>query len=82
MSSWLVIVMFATLQGDIYVFTEPEFPTREACMERLVNPQSIQKMTQKLLEEYGRVMPIHLVNCIEKDEFNKIMQDHNNRTST
>jgi hypothetical protein len=80
--NWLVVVMFATLAGDLYVFTEPSFSTREECMSRLTDPASIEKMTRKLLEEYGRVMPIHLVNCIEEQEFKKILEDHKNRTST
>ena len=38
---FLVVVLFATMAGDIYVFTEPKFDTREEafgplfCLHRL-----------------------------------------------
>ena len=72
---WLMVVLFATMQGDIYIFTTPEFDSREECITSAKDPQEQEKYIRKLVLEYGRVMPIHGINCLEKDEIYRILND-------
>ena len=54
--NWLVVVLFATMAGDVYIFTTPKFETRQECMRTLTS-DTIAAYTQKLASEYGRQMP-------------------------
>ena len=72
--TWLVVVLFANVAGDVYIFTNPTFETRDECMTTLYNPENIAGYTAKLVEEYGRTIPIKAVNCLEEDEIKKIIQ--------
>lgn len=71
--SWAVVVLFATMAGDIYIFTEPTFETRDECMAALYDPNSRNNMLKKLVMEYGRPMPIQAVNCLETGEIKRIL---------
>ena len=67
---FVMIIMFATL-GDMYVFTDPSFDTREECMIFLVkNGESIQ---EKLVEEYGFRKEVKAVNCMQHQKFLEII---------
>jgi hypothetical protein len=70
---WLVVVLFANIAGDVYIFTEPSFDTRDECMSTLHDPKHIYNYTQKLLLEYGEVQPIRFVNCLQQDEIERII---------
>ena len=72
---WLIVVIFATMYGDVYIFTEPTFENREACMESVISEKEV--LLQKLFLEYGRIMPIRGVNCLEEETINKILNEHN-----
>ena len=50
---WVVVVLFATMQGDMYVFTEPTFDTREECMVALSDNTQRDKIIIKLIEDYN-----------------------------
>ena len=76
---WIVVVLFATMQGDMYVFTEPAFDTRKECMIALSDNRQREKIIMKLIEEYGQPMPIDLVNCIQYD---RLMELINGQTAT
>ena len=39
--NWLVVVLFATMAGDVYIFTTPKFETRQECMRTLTHPDTI-----------------------------------------
>ena len=71
---WLMVVLFATMQGDIYIFTTPEFDSREECITSAKDPQEQEKYIRKLVLEYGRVMPIHGINCLQEDEIKRIIE--------
>lgn len=71
--SWAVVVLFATMAGDIYIFTEPTFETRDQCMAQLYDPTSRDNMVKKLVEEYGRPMPIQAVNCLQTSEIKRLL---------
>jgi len=73
---WLMVVIFATTQGDVYIFKKPTFESREQCIASVKNPKDQQKYISKLIEEYGRVMPIHGINCLEEDELKAIMKEY------
>ena len=67
---FVMIIMFATL-GDMYVFTDPSFDTRDECMTYLINNgQSIQ---EKLVEEYGFRKEVKAVNCMQHQKFLEII---------
>ena len=74
--SWAVVVLFATMAGDIYIFTEPTFETRDECMAALYDTNSRNNMLKKLVMEYGRPMPIRGVNCIDTDTLNNLMEQY------
>jgi hypothetical protein len=74
--NWLVVVLFATLAGDVYIFYEPKFETRDECMATLYNKEDQQRYIQKLVEEYKRAMPIQMVNCLQEDVINEILEKH------
>lgn len=71
--TWLIVVIFQTMTGDVYIFTDPTFETRDACMASIYNKEDQKKYVQKLTHEYGKVMPILAVNCLEEDHINKIL---------
>ncbi len=71
-----MVVIFATTQGDVYIFKKPTFESREQCIASVKNPKDQQKYISKLIEEYGRVMPIHGINCLEEDELKAIMKEY------
>ena len=70
---WFVVIIFNTLAGDIFVFNEPSFDTREECMITLI--QSRDAILQKLILEYGKPMPIEAVNCVQQDVIEKVLKD-------
>ena len=35
---WLVVVLFATMAGDMYIFTTSSLKTRQECMTTLKTP--------------------------------------------
>ena len=71
--TWLIVVLFQTMTGDVYIFTDPTFETREECMISIMNPDDQKKYVAQLTHEYGKVMPILAVNCLEEDQINKIL---------
>ena len=73
---WLMVVIFATTQGDVYIFKKPTFESREQCIASVKNPEDQQKYISKLIEEYGRVMARHGINCLEEDELKAIMKEY------
>tara|TARA_B100001057_G_scaffold305656_1_gene305806 strand:+ start:4766 stop:5032 length:267 start_codon:yes stop_codon:yes gene_type:complete len=75
--NWLVVVLFATMAGDVYIFTTPKFETRQECIRTLKTPDTIASYTQKLAKEYGRPMPIKLINCLQEDQIKRLLnEDH------
>lgn len=70
---WLIVVLFATWQGDVYIFTDPHFETRQECMEFIQDPLQIPNLVQKMYEEYEKPMPVQAVNCLEKEEIDRIL---------
>ena len=52
--NWLIVVVFATGLGDLYVFTNPTFETRQECMMTVADPYHIKNYTKKT---YRRIWP-------------------------
>lgn len=77
---WVVIVLFATGQGDLFIFNKPQFNTRDECLAALLNPVDREKMLIRLLEEYGKPMPIELVNCVDYEKVMNILQEQKHDT--
>lgn len=73
--NWLVVVLFATMAGDVYIFTTPKFETRQECIQTLKTPDTIVAYTQKLVREYGKRMPIKLINCLQEDEIRRLLEE-------
>ena len=69
---FLIVILFATM-GDLYVFTEPKFETRNDCMEFLLQEESRKLIFTKLYMEYGELKSIQALNCIEEDEFKRLI---------
>ena len=71
---FLIVVLFATIHGDIFIFNNPTFDTREECMTAVV--QQSNKLLTRLMIEYGRPMPIRGVNCVDTDTLNDLMEKY------
>ena len=70
---WLIVVLFATMEGDLYVFTDPTFETQKECRAFITDREKIPMLVEKLNMEYGVPMPIQGVNCIQEELFKEIM---------
>ena len=68
---WLVVVVFATVGGDVYIFNTPEFDTQEECRYSL--KVDAQDYIQKLIIEYGGFMPVLAVDCLTEDTIQEIL---------
>ena len=66
-----MIILFATQTGELYVFTDPMFDTRDKCMEYLV--ENSPSITEKLRQEYGYDRKILTVNCLREFDFKRII---------
>ena len=74
--NWLIVVVFATMAGDVYIFTDPKFDTRQQCMDSVRSTEDQQGYIRQLMREYGEVMPIAGVNCLQEDTIREIMKKH------
>jgi hypothetical protein len=72
--TWMIVILFATFAGDVYIFTDPVFETREECMTYIQDRDKIPGLVQKLYSEYGQNMPIQAVNCLEKQTIEDILK--------
>tara|TARA_B100000085_G_scaffold82387_1_gene74273 strand:+ start:685 stop:918 length:234 start_codon:yes stop_codon:yes gene_type:complete len=70
---FVIVILFATM-GDLYVFTEPSFETKNECMEFLLKEESKELILTKLYMEYGKPRAIQALNCIEQKEFERIIR--------
>jgi hypothetical protein len=73
---WLIVVLFQTMAGDVYIFTDPTFDTRDECMASVYNKEDQKKYIQKLVMEYKKPMPIMAVNCLQEDKINEILEKY------
>jgi hypothetical protein len=73
---WLMVVIFATAAGDVYIFKKPTFESLEACIESVKDPEAQKQYVAKLVMEYGRVMPIHGINCLDEQTIKDILEEH------
>jgi len=74
--NWLIVVIFATVTGDVYIFTDPKFDTRQQCLDSVRSTEDQQGYIRQLMREYGEVMPIAGVNCLQEDTIREIMKKH------
>jgi hypothetical protein len=72
--NWLIVVVFATMTGDVYIFTDPKFDTREECVASIKDPNMVPVYSKKLVMEYGRLLPIRGLNCLQEDEIKRIIK--------
>jgi len=63
---FVMIILFATA-GDIYMFTDPTFDSKNECMTFLMNNGP--SLNEKIIQEYGYPKQIQAVNCLRKQEF-------------
>ena len=63
---FVMIILFATA-GDIYMFTDPTFDSKNECMSFLMNNGP--SLNEKIIQEYGYPKQIQAVNCLRKQEF-------------
>ena len=70
---WFVVIIFNTTPGDIFIFHEPEFESREDCLVTLW--ESREAVKQKLLMEYGEPMPIEAVAFLEEEVIKKVLKN-------
>lgn len=75
--TWMIVVVFATLAGDVYIFTDPTFETQTECREYMTDVENIPGLVDKMFTDYGRQMPIRAVNCLEEDKIKSILEKYN-----
>ncbi len=71
---FVIVLLFATGLGDIYVFTEPSFTTQTECTDFLNRQESRTLIYTKILQEYGEPLPIEMVSCMEWNKFTRIVE--------
>lgn len=76
---WMVVVLFATMQGDIYIFTDPYHNTQDECLGSISDPQGLGSYYRKLYEEYGKPMPIQTMACLEEQTIKEILETFNKK---
>ena len=76
--NWLIVVVFATMAGDVYIFTDPKFDTRQQCLDSVRSTVDQQGYIRQLMREYSEVMPIQGINCLQEDVINEILEKHPN----
>jgi len=74
---WFIVVLFYTLQGDVYIFTEPTFDSYDECYGSITDPKAVPGYVQKLVFEYGRLMPIQALNCLDEGTIKQILAKMN-----
>ncbi len=67
---FVMIILFATA-GDIYMFSEPSFDSKNECMSFLMNNGPV--LNEKIIQEYGYPKRIKAVNCMREQEFLEIV---------
>ena len=60
--NWLIVVVFATGLGDLYVFTNPTFETRQECLAELYQNSHTYFLKSSLA--FGGIPP-KLANCVD-----------------
>ena len=70
MTKFVMIILFSTM-GDIYMFTDPTFDSKNECMTFLMNNGP--SLNEKIIQEYGYEKEIRAVNCMRKQEFLEII---------
>ena len=80
--TWIIVVVFATIAGDVYMFTNPTFETRKECMSYITDKQNIPGLVDKMFRDYGTVMPIRGVNCLEKETIKEILNSSKEQKSS
>ena len=70
---WFVVIIFNTTPGDIFIFHEPVFESREECLVTLW--ESKEAVKQKLLQEYGEPMPVEAVSCLTEEVIKKVLKN-------
>ena len=74
--NWYIVVIFMEwVEYPVYVFTEPTFESREACIESLLDPEQIPEYVNHLFLRFGMIMPIQGVNCINEDILDQLRID-------
>ena len=76
--NWLIVVVFATMAGDVYIFTDPKFDTRQQCLDSVRSTVDQQGYIRQLMREYGEVLPIQGIHCLQEDVINEILEKHPN----
>ena len=74
---WFIVVLFYTLHGDVYIFTEPTFDSYDECYGSITDPEAVPGYVQKLVFEYGRLLPIQALNCLDEDTIKQILAKMN-----
>ena len=74
--NWLIVVIFATVTGDVYIFTDPKFDTRQQCLDSVRSTEDSQGYIRQLMREYGEVMPIAGINCLQEYTIKEILEKH------
>ena len=70
---WFVVIIFNTVPGDIFIFHEPEFKSKEECLVTLWESRAAVKL--KLLQEYGEPLEIEAVACLEEEVIKKVLKN-------
>ena len=70
---WFIVVLFYTLNGDVYIFTDPTFESYDECVGSITDPQAVPSYVNKLVMEYGYLIPIQALNCVDEGTVKQIL---------
>ena len=75
---WLIVAIFANIEGDVYIFTEPNFDTKIECEQSIRNPELIPFYAQQLISEYNGTPPqLKTIGCLDEKTIGDILNQRN-----
>ena len=71
---WLIVAIFANIEGDVYIFTDPTFDTKIECEQSIRNPEMIPFYVQKIISEYNGTPPkLKTIGCLDEKTIGDIL---------
>jgi len=70
MIEWVVLVLFLGVPDgspDMYLFTDPSFTTIQECNQSMLEPESVEAYTKKIVMEFQEFKEIKSIQCVNKE---------------
>tara|TARA_B100000902_G_C26623053_1_gene580732 strand:- start:284 stop:535 length:252 start_codon:yes stop_codon:yes gene_type:complete len=72
---WLIVAVFANIQGDVYIFTDPSFESKVECESAMNDPLNIPRYVAKMMEVYNYNPPkLRTIGCLDEDTIKELLK--------